>query len=295
MRFCSPFTSKFRKNPGRKDSQHHLYVNFERNKFICYKSGMAGSLSYLLMELGESLQEGGVEVPEWGSLKGRLDALEEQTFETPVAELPDWYTPVATGSCVYQYLRGRGVTDEDIEYYRIGQGVGDFFDWLVVPSFDRDGDCEYWVSRRITMEKGPKYKNPLVSRRYHVGLLYKAVQVSTTVVLCEGVFSAIIAGRDAVVSFGKFVTDIQIAKMTDAGVLGIVLALDGDAWQETVDTAERCYRMGFDTWVLPMPLDEDPADMGREAFRKRLQTQSIHITSETTILQLAPSRFRRNL
>lgn len=295
MRFNSPFTTKFRKNPGKRDSAHHLYVNFDRGKFICYKSGMAGSLSYLLMELGEAEQDAGTDVPDWTTLKHRLESLDGHTFETPRADLPDWYSPVAFGSCVHHYLRGRGVTDEDIEYYKIGQGVGDFAEWLVVPSFDRDGECEYWVSRRITSGKGPKYKNPVVSRRYHVGFLYKAVQVSTTVVLCEGVFSSIIAGRDSIVSFGKYVTDIQLSKMRLAGVRGVVLALDGDAWRETVDTAERCYRMGFETWVLPMPFEEDPADMGREAFRTRLQTQSIPIASETAILQLAPTRFRRNL
>lgn len=289
LRYNSPFTAQFRKHAGQPDKRHHLYVNFSAKKFICYKSGVAGSISYLFMLLGEVFDENLPAVVEWANFKDRIERATE-VWEPPRAELPEWYAPVVWGGPVHKYLQGRGVTDDDVNYYKIGQGVGDYTGWAIVPSFDADGKCEYWVSRRIKKGWGPKYRNPGSARRYHVGFLHNALQYTNVVIVCEGVFSALSAGRDAVVTFGKYVADTQLAKMWKAGVTGVILALDGDAWVEVLDTARRCYRMGFDTWVLPMPLEYDPSDMGRAAFREYLGKWCFPVRNELDLLGLRMQR-----
>lgn len=286
VRWNSPFRQHFRKHPGKPDTDYCLCVNFDRYKFMCHKSGMSGSLSYLFCVLGDALSDDVYRLTPWQELKQRIDAFNEENVHIPKAELPDWYVPVISGSPVYNYLIDRGLTDDDINYYRIGQGSGeDYSGWLVIPSFNADGECEYWVSRRIYEGKGPKYRNPPVSRRYYVGFLHQAIKQSKTVILCEGVFSAIVAGRDAVVSFGKYVTNTQLTKLRQVGVEGVVVALDGDAWKEVVDTASRCYKMGFRTWALPMPFEYDPADMGRDKFREYMEKYSLYIT-ETNLIHI---------
>lgn len=292
MRFNSPFKERFRKHPGKADSDHSMTVNFQRRKFMCHKSGVAGSLSYLFVLLGEILSDTPPEVPEWDRLKAKIKNLGKLQKEDFNAELPEWYGPIVRGGAVHRYLARRGVTDDDIDYYRLGQGEEEFASWVVIPSFDREGHCEYWVSRRIWNGKGPKYRNPTTPRRYHVGFLYQAVKNSTTVVMCEGVFSALAAGRDAVATYGKYVAETQLAKMRSAGVTGVVVALDGDAWKETVDTAERCYKMGFATWALPMPLEYDPADMGRAAFREYMERYKYPVLNDASIFYLKTHRSR---
>jgi hypothetical protein len=292
LRFNSPFKEQFRKHPGNPDADHSMTVNFPRRKFMCHKSGMCGSLSYLFVLMGEILTDTPPEIPDWEILKSRIANIGVHEPENYNAELPEWYGPIVRGGAVHRYLLGRGLTDEDIEFYKLGQGEEEFADWVVIPAFDEDGHCEYWVSRRIRKSRGPKYRNPSTPRRFHVGFLYQALKCSPTVVLCEGVFSALAAGRDGVAAYGKYVANTQLAKMRKAGVTGVVVALDGDAWRETVDTAERCYRMGFATWALPMPLEYDQSDMGREAFREYMERWKYPVLNETSLFHLKTYRSR---
>lgn len=290
MRFNSPFSGQFKKHPGKADTDHSMTVNFRRQKFMCHKSGVCGSLSYLFVMIGEILTDTPPEIPDWEVLKQRISQLGETVRGDYNADLPEWYGPIVRGGAVHRYLHKRGITDDDIDFYRLGQGDEEFADWVVIPSFDEDGHCEYWTSRRIKQSRGPKYRNPNVPRRFHVGFLYQAVQHSETVVMCEGVFSALAAGRDGIACYGKYVADVQLAKIRAAGATGIVVALDGDAWKEAVDTAERCYRMGFETWALPMPLEFDQADMGRAAFREYMEQWKYPVVNDASIFHLKTYR-----
>lgn len=281
LRFQSPFQDKFH-DPSREDRKRHLYVNIEKGKFFCFKSNMAGSLSYLFFLIGADLQAATPRNETFDVMRTRLNALDSNLeFNIPKAELPEWYTPVQAGSTVHRYLHGRGVTEEDILWYNLGEGTDEMLGWVIIPNFNQAGDCEYWVARDTRKKM---YHNPSVDRRFHVLFLDKALAFSPgAVTVCEGVFSAIAVGRDAVAALGKYVTDDQIRRMWDAGVRRVNLALDGDAWKETLDTAERCLKIGLEVHVLSMPLDEDPADMGRENFNFLRKACSIEISPSNLI------------
>jgi len=284
VRFNSPFQHRF-PDPSKSDTSGHLYVNSKKGKFYCYKSGLCGSISYLFYLLGEARDSDPIRVAPIDQLRERLKNLDKmQQFVLPVAELPEWYNFVIRGSVVHKYLIGRGLTDDDIAWYKIGEGFVDD-DWkVIIPSFGLTGECEYWVARTADPENKFRYKNPSVNRRYHVGFLYSALKVTRHIVLCEGVFSAIVAGRDAVATYGKFVTNDQLNRIWNAGIREITLALDGDAMRESVDTAERAIAIGFQTSIVELPLDEDPADMGRDRFRQLLQ--KAYKVSDTKLLRI---------
>lgn len=281
LRFKSPFTHKF-KNPFKEDGKKHLYVNVSRRVFFCFKSGIAGSLNYLFALLGAELQEASVNVETTlDDLRQRISSIgtPQEKFTIPRAELPEWYQPVTSGSAVHRYLRERGVPDVDIIWYNVGEGTGEMDGWVILPNLSKSGECEYWVARNIHRKI---YHNPSVDRRFHVLFLEKALSVSPgEVTVCEGVFSALAAGRDAVAALGKFITDDQIRRMWDAGVRKVNLALDGDAWEETLDTAERAVIMGLEVNIIPLPADMDPGDMGREQFTSYKKCGMIPVTSLT--------------
>lgn len=299
-RFNSPFRHGF-KNPNKADQNHHLYVNPTRRMYFCHKSSEAGSLSYLFDYLGLAEDGTDVPVPNLDDLTRSVEGLDKrERFQTPSAELPEWCVPVWPGSTVHNYLLGRGITDDDIAHYQIGMGTGSFMGWLVIPSFDRHNRCQYWVSRRAGSGWGPKYRNPEVNRRYHLGFLDLAIKESPEhIVLCEGAISAIAAGRDAVCAFGKYVTNNQLGLLRDSGAKRVTLSLDGDAIQETLDTAERCLRIGLQVSILFLPKDKDPADLGRANYRALLQHQSVAVDSlglaqlRITLIDQLPKRRRR--
>jgi hypothetical protein len=272
------FNSPFQKN-ARVDSNYHLYVNPRKGKFYDYKSGQCGSISYLFYLLGEAEDTRPVQVEPLDVLRARLNNLDAiKTFVLPVATLPEWVVPVIPRSRAYKYLLKRGLTDDDIVAYRLGEGILDDDCKVVIPSYDVHGVCEYWVARSLNPKNRIKYKNPPVPRRSHVGFLHLAMQHSKSIVLCEGVFSAMVAGRDAVAAYGKFVTTDQLHRIQQAGATELIIALDGDALKETLETAGRAAKMGFTTSMVELPVDKDPADLGRVEFRKLLERKKL-ITS----------------
>jgi hypothetical protein len=289
VRFNSPFQDRFR-DPTKPDKAKHLYVNLKKGKFFDYKTSMCGSISYLYFQLGIASDSSPVPVQDLAYLRERLNGLDKvKTFVLPIADLPDWYNPVHQGSVVHMYLKSRGISDEDIGVYRIGEGILDGDHKVILPSFGPAGECQYWVARSADPKNKVRYKNPTVHRRYHVGFLYVATKYSPeSIVLCEGVFSSITAGRDSVATYGKFVTNDQLHRIRQAGVKDLKISLDGDAYQEALDTAQRALRMGFTVSVVELPVDKDPADLGREQFRVLLKS-----AVPVTTLSLLKMRLKR--
>jgi hypothetical protein len=260
IRFNSPFKS---------DLKHHLYINLRKDKFVDYKSGECGSLSYLYYLIGCTGDSRPIPVSSTEQLRERLHELSNfKAFVLPIATLPDSYHPVSQGSLVHKYLLSRGITDDDILTYRIGEGVIEDDVKVIIPSYGKDGECEYWVSRTIDPANYCRYKNPQVSKKYHVGFLYTAIKHSPeSVILTEGVFSAIVAGRNAVATYGKFVSNDQILKIKRLGVKEVIVSLDGDALDESIDVCKRCLKHNLKVSLVILPKDKDPADLGREMYK----------------------------
>jgi transcription elongation factor Elf1 len=63
------------------------------------------------------------------------------------------------------YLKERGITQADIVKYNIGYcSDGLYFGRIIVPSYDENGDLNYFVARSYYTEERMKYKNPPVNR-----------------------------------------------------------------------------------------------------------------------------------
>jgi hypothetical protein len=277
VRFNSPFTP----NGKGRDNKFHLYVQPDQKRFFDFRSSTGGSLSYLFAIIGEEFTDDpDLPLSSIDELKKRAYALtSEYKFDIPRADLPCEYRPVYRGGPVYNYLTERGISEEDIAYYRMGEGTGLYHGWAIIPSYDQFGRCEYWVARNTDKECERRYDNPQSARKYHVAFLNNALKESGdgSIILCEGVFSAIVAGRSACASLGKFVTNNQISAMEVAGVRMARLCLDGDAWKETKELASRLLRRGVYVTIIRMPVEADPADMGREAFYRHLSGNEFRV------------------
>jgi DNA primase len=94
---------------------------------------------------------------------------------------------------------------------------------------------------------------------------------SDTVILAEGVFSALACGRNGVCAYGKFVSAPQIELIANAGFKRVVIALDGDVGAKTIyKLAKRMLAKRLETYVVEMPRDKDPADLGRVEMAQRI-------------------------
>lgn len=277
---------------GRDDTRYRLTVNpFKKEShgvfstsgfFFCFNCGAKGTVDTLLKKLGLKFE---ADAPSWDCiLRGLWDASEvkKDTVEPQeVTTFPcDVFMP-QPGMKAYKYLvEERGITLGEIVEYGIKVGTRKYADRVFLPSYDEEGQMDFWVARAVTKDVfGPKYlaapnmpRKRRVYRYYDVlrGLRKKAFD---SVVVTEGTISALKAGLNAVATYGKYVSPEQVemlaAMQTKAKVpVRYVVALDGDALAYSMRLARRLFARGLDTSVVMLPADHDPASLPPEEWRK---------------------------
>ena len=96
-----------------------------------------------------------------------------------------------TANAPLNYLRKRGINSADILKWKIGYCEdGEYRNRIIIPSFNRDGNCNYFVARAWTKD-WLKYKNPPASKNVVFNELM--INWDEPIVLVEGIFDAIIA------------------------------------------------------------------------------------------------------
>jgi hypothetical protein len=85
-----------------------------------------------------------------------------------------------------------------------------------------------------------------------------AAMTYNEVVITEGVFSAIAVGDDAVGTYGKNITDVQIMMLVKASFDQYIIALDGDARKDAVQLAQALVARRCNVSLVEFDYDEDP-------------------------------------
>ena len=219
-----------------------------------------------------------------------------------MVELPDFYRRCFT----HPYLKSRGFTFDDYEYFPVGTTRGLNFrydDYVVFPIID-EGDVVGYVSRHTWNKDEIDRHNSRVRRKGGYRILrfrnstendfvkllynYDAVieGVTDTVIITEGIFDVIALTRKleiydnkhvaAVATFGKKISRTQIYKLQCKGVKTVILGYDGDAVEAIKKTAGELNAY-FRVFIADIPdAGKDWEDLGDEEiygiFSYRLRT-----------------------
>jgi len=160
------------------------------------------------------------------------------------------------------YLQNRDVTKTDVVRYGIGYcSEGVYANRVIVPSYDTDGELNYFVGRSIYQD-GMKYKNPPVSKDVIGFDLF--INWDEPIILCEGVFDAIAIKRNAIPLFGKTIPKKLMKKIYEKQVKTIYILLDSDAYWDSIKMTDVLMRNGINVQIVKLK-DKDPSEMG---FRK---------------------------
>ena len=288
----------------------HLYISYDKNMYHCYKCGIGGrDIKNLLTMLGISVDE---EIPtaissrksstlklfEIINVNKKEDDVRDLTL---VTEFFDTHTISLTPSSK-DYLLKRGLTEEEINVYNIKEGVNrrgtfirnvkgqDYSGRIMVPSMIGN-KVSYFVARDYLGVSDRKYLNPPSSIAYSsedVWNLDLARRSSSTVIICEGVFTAIAAGRgkyNAVATYGKSIADVsnrdtggklsQGAQLLNAKFDRYIVAYDADATKELLSTCEYLSARGADTYFIKVPPIYGPhtdiSDLKRDEYLELLK------------------------
>jgi DNA primase len=217
------------------------------------------------------------------------DLFAEKVEEKQILEMPEGFVSLAnkelppTGFAARNYLRKRGISKQDIVWWKMGYcSSGDYEGRIIIPSFDDDGDLNYFVSRSYDRKVYPKYKNPPASKNIVFNDLF--VDWSSDIILVEGVFDALVAGRNAVPVLGSTLTYnsslLQKIVKEDAGVY---VALDPDAKKKELEIIKTLLDFDIEVWKVDIGDNEDVGSMEKERFQKCLENATL-ITSDNYLM-----------
>ena len=270
---------------------HHkkkLQINLENQKWHCWVCNSGGQkIVQLLKKLNVSQN----------IIKNVLELLDEYVSYDKQKEketqhglsLPKCYKPLYRHSDslvrnhALKYLKHRGITQREIIRYQIGYcDDGLYQNRVIIPSYDKEGNINYFVARDIFPDSKMKYKNPPVSRDIIPFELF--VSWEHPIVLCEGVFDAIAIKKNAIPLLGKVPSKKLIMKIIESGVTDIYIALDKDAKEDALKLSQFMMGYGKNIYLVDMDI-KDPSDLGFRNFWKQMKS-----TKQTGFSDLIRSR-----
>jgi len=253
--YWSPFTS------------HHkpkLQINTQTQKWHCWVSNQGGHKLYQLFKKLKASKE---QFDELTDLVGGFQSLSSnrEKVKENIVRLPKEFKPLlSNGNSIIAkhsrvYLNNRNVSNGDILRYGIGYcEEGMYSNRVIVPSYNSDGELNYFVGRDI-YEGGFKYKNPPVSKDV-IGF-YLFINWNEPIILCEGVFDAIAIKRNAIPLFGKTIPKSLKKKIYEKKVKEIYILLDKDAISDAIKITDDLMKNGINVYFVSLS-EEDPSDMG---------------------------------
>jgi len=249
---------------------HHkpkLQINIVTGKWHCWVSNAGG---HNLFQLFKKLNATREQFTELGTIVGdkpykkRNDDSEKKNKQV---ELPKEFLSLSYKhpSPVYRhtisYLQKRGITYEDILKYGIGYcDEGLYTNRIIIPSYDEDGQLNFFVGRDI-FESKMKYRNSPTPKDVVGFELF--INWDEPIVLCEGPFDAIAIKRNAIPLFGKTILSNLRRKIIEKKVKQVYISLDRDAFQDSLKMVEGFMKNNIDVYFVNLP-EKDPSDLGFE-------------------------------
>ena len=219
------------------NNKGNLEVNIEKSVFHCWSCGDSedthGPLGKLFDLFGTKQQ------------KKIYYILKPENFtpvekKLPKLRLPDNFTlfrdsnpryPVYQQA--YSYLKSRGITDDIIEKYGIGFcDKGNHFGRIVIPSYDKNGELNYYIARSWDPHTKAKYKNPESSKDLII-FNEHLIDWDKDIFLVEGAFDSVFL-PNSIPMLGKHMSDLLFETLYEKATGNITICLDSDAFQDAI-------------------------------------------------------------
>ena len=261
-------------NDGKKKLEIQLTENSEgRNQWQCWRCNAKGKSVYALFKLAKASAD---KIAEAKKLIANSKSLKYTKVDEATLSLPKEYIALYnadTSKLSYRhaaaYLKRRGITQEDILKYQIGYcSEGAYRNMLILPTFDAEGQLNYFTARNFDSSSSLKYRNPSASRDVIPNEYF--INWNLPIVLCEGIFDAIAIKRNAIPLLGKNIQSTLMKKLITSKVHKIYIALDGDALKQSIRFCEQLMNEGKELYLVEVG-DKDASEHGFHNFTKIIQ------------------------
>ncbi len=263
--------------PACNHRKHKFAVNLDKNAFHCWICDYRGrNIRRLVRRYGSFVQ-----LQKWDSISNRTDLerfadlfMEPSSFEDKSKmELPTEFTTLctdnipATGVYALSYLQKRGLTKADILKWKIGYCFsGEYRNRIIIPSFDEEGDCSYFIARSYTGDSY-KYKNPRASKDIVFNELF--IDWNSDLVLVEGVFDALVAGNAVPILGSTLRAGSELLRKIVRNDTPVYVALDPDAAEKERRIIKMLLEYDIELYKIDVSGYEDVGSMPKEVFEER--------------------------
>jgi DNA primase len=247
-------------------NKHNLEVNYIDNVYKCWacgdSEGTHGSLGKIFDKYGNKKQK-----KLYNVLKPETVVKREKKKKE--LKLPESFTLFKDSSPVYpvrrqamNYLKSRGITDEMIEKFGIGFcDKGDHAGRIVIPSYNKKGELNYYIARSWNPMSRAKYKNP-EAEKDKIIFWENLIDWKKDIYLVEGAFDGLFLDNP-IPMLGKHMSELLFETIYKNAKANVIICLDGDAWENAVKLYHELN--GGELYqkikILKLPMDEDVCDL----------------------------------
>lgn len=251
-----------------------LQVNLTTQKWHCWVCDNKGQTIGSLLKKSNAPYQSFVKIKE---IYGESKFTNKNDFAREVVGLPEHYKPLYITQSTPDYknalhyaLSVRKLTPMDILRYQVGYcEEGPYAGMLIIPSFNEANMINYYVGRSYYANATITHKNPPVSKDI-IGF-ENQVNWKEPIVIVEGAFDAVSTKRNAIPLFGKKILSNLRSKILTEKVEKLYLALDKDAFKDSIKEVEYFLNNGVDVYMLHFP-GKDPNEIGYTSMVEAINT-----------------------
>ena len=291
----------FCKNPNK--NKLKMIVNVEKYLFHCFVCNKKGkSISFLIKILNEKyysesknyFSDNHIQInDEWSEFLNLINEVEVIEVEEKV-EIPEGFLLCATQTNskdpdirdVVNYAINRGCNQHKMWYLRLGVSQHPKFRRsLIIPSFDENGEINYYTCRRIdalTTDMS-KYINCHASR---VKIIFNELNINWNkpLTIVEGPLDLLKTNDNSTCLLGSSLPkDSALFKKIVKNNTPVILALDHDAYNKSLKIAEDLLQYNIDVSIIDTSNSKDVGDMSIEQF-KNLYNNSCKLDENILLL-----------
>lgn len=272
MTFNCPTCSYDIKSLDEGDGKYNLEVNYKEGEYGVFKCWVCcdthdthGTLNKLIRKFGTKKQLKKYEIL-------RPDEHPDQVKKIyKKVHLPKEYISFDEASSglkmtpqyrmAWNYIKKRNITEEQIKKYKIGFCYhGEYENRIIIPSFNKENELNYFIARSYLTYTKNKYKNPVAEKDIII-FNENLIDWDKPIYIVEGAFDSIFV-PNSIPMLGKHMSDFLFNYLYD-NAKEIIIILDGDAWNNAEKLFHKlnCGKLWNKVWIVKLDVDKDIADL----------------------------------
>ena len=254
------------KGLSKTDGKGNLEINYQSHVFKCWACSEThdthGHLGKLIDKYGSKKDKKTYKLIRPDKFEKKEKVFKELELPKEYKKFDEIHTLHIPRKEAFNYLKKRGITQEIIDKYQIGLCIeGEYSGRIIVPSFNKKGELNFFVSRSWNPKSKLKYKNPEAAKDFLI-FNESLIDFKKDIYIVEGVFDSFFL-NNSIALLGKYINDNMWEKLYTKAKKDIIICLDGDAY----DDAKKLYDKlnGGELYnrvkLVKLPKDKDVCDL----------------------------------